>query len=58
MYIPYQFMQALEDDRMRAAARDARAAVARRERRRLRRAHRDRRAARGPARILASRAAG
>ncbi|HEY8043760.1 MAG TPA: hypothetical protein VIF35_05815 [Streptosporangiaceae bacterium] len=58
MYIPYQYMKALEDDRMRAAARDARAAVARRERRRLRRARRGLRPGRGPARILSPRAAG
>ena len=58
MYIPYQFMKAMEDDRMRAAARDGRAAVARRERRRRRRARRDRRPGRGPAWILPARAAG
>jgi hypothetical protein len=55
VYIPYQFMKAVEEDRMRVAARDGRAAVARRERRRLRRG---RRPGRGPARILSPRAAG
>jgi hypothetical protein len=55
VYIPYQFMKALEDDRMRAAARDSRAAEARRARRSRRRA---RRPGRGPARILSPRAAG
>jgi hypothetical protein len=58
VYIPYQFMKAMEDDRMRAAARDGRAAVARRERRRRRRARRGRRPGRGPAWLLSPRAAG
>jgi hypothetical protein len=55
VYIPYQFMKAVEEDRMRVAARDGRAAVARRERRRMRRG---RRPGRGPGRILSPRAAG
>ena len=40
MYIPYQFMEAAQDDRLRTAARDGRAAAVRRERRRLRQARR------------------
>jgi hypothetical protein len=58
MYIPYQFMKAMEDDRLRTAARDGQAAAARRARRRLRAARRDRRPARLPGRILSPRAAG
>jgi hypothetical protein len=58
MYIPYQFMSALEDDRLRTAARNGRAAAARREHRRPRRARRDQRPGRRPERILSPRAAG
>ncbi|MDX6335123.1 MAG: hypothetical protein QOG05_2463 [Streptosporangiaceae bacterium] len=52
MYIPYQFMKAMEDDWLRTAARDGRAAAARHERRTLRRARREQRPARSPERIL------
>ncbi|MCW2911563.1 MAG: hypothetical protein JWL68_6352 [Actinomycetia bacterium] len=53
MYIPYQFMKAMEDDRLRTAARDGRAAAARPERRTLlRRTRREQRPARSPERIL------
>ena len=58
MYIPYQFMEAAQDDRLRTAARDGRAAAVRRERRRLRQARRERRPARRPGRIVSPRAAG
>jgi hypothetical protein len=51
MYIPYQFMKALEEDRLRTAARDGRAAAVRREHRRRSRARRDYRPARRPGRI-------
>jgi hypothetical protein len=52
MYIPYQFMKAMEDDRLRTAARDGRAAAVRHERRSLRRTRREQRPARSPERIL------
>ena len=55
MYIPYQFMKTAQDDRLRAAARDGRAAAARRERRRVRQA---RRPARRPGRVVSPRMAG
>ena len=55
MYIPYQFMKATQDDRLRTAARDGRAAAVRRARRRLRQA---RRPARRPGCIVSPRAAG
>ena len=58
MYIPYQFMMAMEDDRLRAAARDGQAAAVRRERRRRRSARREQRPGRGPVRILPARTAG
>jgi len=58
MYIPYQFMTAMEDDRLRTAARDGRDAAARREHRRARRARRDRRPGRRAERNLAPRTAG
>ena len=54
MYIPYQFMMALEDDRLRSAAREGRAAAARRERRRARRVRRPSR----PDPVLSPRTAG
>ena len=56
MYIPYQFMEAAQDDRLRTAARDGRAAAVRRERRRRRQARRG--PARVPGRIVSPRAAG
>ena len=55
MYIPYQLMKATQDDRLRTAARDGRAAAVRRARRRLRQA---RRPARRPGGIASPRAAG
>ncbi|MGD0925604.1 MAG: hypothetical protein ABR926_10475 [Streptosporangiaceae bacterium] len=58
MYIPYQFMMAMEDDRLRTAARDGQAAAVRRERRRLRGARRDQRPGRRPVQILPARTAG
>ena len=58
MYIPYQFVSALEDDRLRTAAGNGRAAAARREHRRLRRARRDQHPGRRPGRMLSPRAAG
>ncbi len=58
MYIPYQFMSALEDDRLRTAARDGQAAAARRQHRRLRRTRRVQRPGRRPERILSPRTTG
>ena len=58
MYIPYQLMKAAQDDRLRTAARDGRAAAARRERRRQRQARREQRPARRPGRIVSPRMAG
>ena len=58
MYIPYQFMKAAQDDRLRTAARDGRAAAARRERRRLRQARREQRPARRLEHIVSPRTAG
>ena len=55
MYIPYQLMKAAQDDWLRTAARDGRAAAVRRERRRL---HQARRPARRPGGIASPRAAG
>jgi hypothetical protein len=57
MYIPYQFMKAMEDDRLRTAARDGRAAAARHERGKLRRTRREQRPARRPERLLSPRTA-
>jgi hypothetical protein len=58
VYIPYQFMEAAHDDRLRAAARNGHAAVARREHRRLRRARREQQPARRPGRRVSPRTAG
>jgi hypothetical protein len=58
VYIPYQFMKALQDDRLQTAARDARALAVRRAPRGRRRARQDQRPARRPERILSARTAG
>jgi hypothetical protein len=58
VYIPYQFMEAAQDDRLRAAARDGRAAAGRREHRRLRQARREQQPARRPGRTVSPRTAG
>jgi hypothetical protein len=50
-------MKAMEDDRLRTAARDGRAAAARHERGKLRRTRREQRPARRPERLLSPRTA-
>jgi hypothetical protein len=57
VYIPYQFMEAAQDDRLRTAARDGRAAAGRIEHRRLRQA-RQQQPARRPGRTVSARTAG